>query len=374
MPRNILVTGGAGFIGSHLVDALVARGHAVRILDNLEPQVHGEGAEPPDYLNPAAEFLRGDVRRKEDWLTALDGIDVVFHQAAAVGVAQSMYDIHRYVDVNAGGTAMLFDVLANEDVQPEKVIVASSMSCYGESLCECDACGKVEPELRPKEQMENRDWELHCPSCGETVWPVPTPETKSIVPTTVYALTKYDQERLALMLGQAYNIPTVALRYFCTYGPRQALSNPYTGAAAIFSARILNDQAPLIYEDGLQTRDFTNVRDIVAANLLAMENPAADYHVFNVGTGRAMTVLELANLLIDRLGGTKPPEVVGKFREGDIRHCTGDISRIRDTLGYEPTVRFEDGVDELAEWVRTQTAADRVQQATAELHQKNLIH
>jgi dTDP-L-rhamnose 4-epimerase len=370
---KVLVTGGAGFIGSHLVDRLVDAGHDVRILDNLLPQVHGDSGARPAYLNPDAELVRGDVRNPHDVRRALDGVDVVFHEAAAVGVGQSMYDIRRYVDLNAMGAATLLEGIVSRKDQIRKVVVASSMSIYGEGEYVCPTHGRVHPELRSTEQMAQYRWEMECPSCGQRLKPVNTSERKPLAPTSVYAVTKRDHEELFLSVGRAYRIPTVALRYFNAYGPRQALSNPYTGIIAIFSSRMLNGHAPLIFEDGLQSRDFVHVSDIVQANLLAMECDAADYDVFNVGTGRQLTVLHVARALAARLGF--PGEIVAAntFRAGDIRHCYSDIEKIRRKLGYSPRVAFEDGIQNVADWVRDQTAEDRVDVAHRELVARGLV-
>jgi dTDP-L-rhamnose 4-epimerase len=367
---NILVTGGAGFIGSHLVDALVEAGHSVRILDSLVEQVHGDG--PPEHLNPNAEFIRGDVCDADVVKRALDGIDVVYHQAAEVGVGQSMYEIVRYVKANDLGTAVLLDEMIKRPGQFKKLIVASSMSIYGEGAYRNPATGEtVYPQLRPASQLQEHDWELRD---GDTLLePIGTTESKPLFPTSVYAVSKQDQEQYCLAVGRAYSIPTVAFRYFNVYGTRQALSNPYTGVCAIFSARLMNDQAPTIFEDGLQSRDFVNVKDIVRANLLALETDRGDYEAMNVGTGRPTNVKQIAELLAKGLGKDIAPNIVGKYREGDIRHCVADISKIRDLLGYEPQVTLEDGLAELLDWLATQEAEDRVEAATAELSQKGLV-
>src|ERR1041384_6314007 len=298
--KNILVTGGAGFIGSHLVDALIERGHRVRVLDALVEQVHGQAG--PQYLNPEAEFLQGDVCDADLVKRALDGIDVVYHKAAEVGVGQSMYEITRYVRANDLGTAVLLEEIVKRRPQVQKLIVASSMSIYGEGAYECDKCGVIQPNLRPLSQLLERDWELKCPKCGLEVRPVPTNEDKPLFPSSVYAISKQDQEQFCLVVGRAYEIPVVALRYFNVYGPRQALSNPYTGVCAIFSARLLNDESPMIFEDGEQTRDFVHVSDIVQANMLALETDGADYLAVNIGTGIPTSVRQIAGLLGKGLG------------------------------------------------------------------------
>ncbi|MDI6782904.1 MAG: SDR family NAD(P)-dependent oxidoreductase [bacterium] len=374
MGKKVLVTGGAGFIGSHIVDALVAKGHQVRIYDNLDPQVHGKKRKPPKYLNQEAEFIYGDVRDRDALKKALKGIQVVFHEAAAVGIGQSMYEIFHYVEVNSLGAATLLDILANEKHSVEKLIVASSMSIYGEGKYSCSCCGPVFPKLRVEEQLEKNDWEMKCPYCSLPAEAMPTDEEKPLYPTSIYAVTKRDHEEFFLSFGTAYRIPTLALRYFNVYGPRQALSNPYTGVAAIFSSRILNGHSPVIYEDGKQTRDFIQVRDIVQANILAMEKEEANYQVFNVGSGQPQTILHVAEVLRDKLDKKKKikPEVVYKFRKGDIRHCYADITRIQEKLGFEPNVKFEDGMNELTAWVREQKASDGFEQAKKELEQRGL--
>ncbi|MFQ6098429.1 MAG: NAD-dependent epimerase/dehydratase family protein, partial [Armatimonadota bacterium] len=355
---NILVTGGAGFIGSHLVDALVERGHRVRVLDNLEPQVHGPDRAVPAYLNREAELIVGDVTRRDEILCALDGVEVVFHEAAVVGVGQSMYEVRRYMYANTIGTATLLDVLANEKHQVRKLVVASSMSAYGEGAYDCQQCGQVFPDVREEDALAHGDWEMKCPNCGRNAEPRPTLETKPLGPTSPYAISKRDQEELCLAIGRAYDIPTVALRYFNVYGPRQALSNPYTGVAAIFISRMLNGQPPIIFEDGLQSRDFVHVSDIVQANLLAMTQDAADYHAINVGSGQPITILDVARALGEALGFDSPPIIEGKFRAGDIRHCFSDISQARRLLGYEPKVAPQQGLANLALETREETPAD----------------
>ena len=369
---NVLVTGGAGFIGSHLVDALVERGHRVRVLDALVPQVHGEDAKP-SYLNSAAEFIQGDVCDRQLVNDALEGIDVVFHEAAEVGVGQSMYEIERYVRANDLGTAVLLEAILERRPQIKKLIVASSMSIYGEGAYTCESCGSVAPQLRPAEQLLDRRWEMECPKCGKQLLPAPTSEEKPLFPTSVYAVTKQDQEQFCLAVGRSYGIPAVALRYFNVYGTRQALSNPYTGVCAIFSARLLNGNRPMVFEDGEQSRDFVHVSDIVQANLLALETDAADYQAINVGTGVATSVREVSRLLAHGLNLDLEPEIVSKYREGDIRHCVADISKAKSLLGYEPQVTLERGIPELLSWVSAQAAQDQVASATAELESRQLV-
>jgi dTDP-L-rhamnose 4-epimerase len=370
MTRAVLITGGAGFIGSHLADALLQRGDRVRVLDNLDAQVHGEDRRRPDYLDPEVELIHGDVRDAAAIEQSLDGIDTVYHLAARVGVGQSMYEVERYTDVNNRGTAVLLEALIRRPV--ERLVVASSMSIYGEGLYRA-ADGSVVPgHERTLEQLRNREWELR-DGGGQPLTPVATPETKQPALASVYALSKYDQERLCLLIGRAYNIPTVALRFFNVYGTRQALSNPYTGVLAIFASRLLNGSAPLVNEDGHQRRDFISVLDVAQALILAAEKaPAVAGQVFNVGSGRNYTVLEIARRLADVLGKSIEPEVTGKYRVGDIRHCFSDITLARDLLGFEPKVDFEDGLVQLAQWLEGQIAVDRVQQAANELVARGL--
>jgi dTDP-L-rhamnose 4-epimerase len=365
MSRRVLITGGAGFIGSHVADELIARGYKVRALDSLISQVHGDSRRP-SYLAPEVELVVGDVRDPWAVRSALEGVEVVFHFAARVGVGQSMYEIMEYTSVNNVGTAVLLEGLIENPVQ--RLIVASSMSVYGEGLYR-DTRGELHDRVqRSPEQVARGDWD---PSIeGRALVPVPTPETKPAALASVYALSKYDQERLCLMVGAAYKIPTVALRFFNVYGPRQALSNPYTGVLAIFAARFLNRNRPLVFEDGNQRRDFVHVRDVAAACRLALD--AGDGEVFNIGSGQPISIREVAERMARVLGLPLEPEITGKCRVGDIRHCTADISLARRVLGYEPSVAFDDGLAELAEWINTQRATDRVDQVHADLAHRGL--
>ena len=366
---HILITGGAGFIGSHLADDLIRRGHRVRALDLLAPQVHGDSGERPAYLHPDVELQRGDVRDRDAVRRALEHVDAVYHLAAAVGVGQSMYEIAHYTSTNNLGTAVLLEELARRPVQ--RLVVASSMSLYGEGLYADAAGAVVEGQERPLAQLRTAEWELR-DDAGGLLTPLPTPETKTPSLSSVYALSKYDQERLCLMIGRAYGIPTVALRFFNVFGTRQALSNPYTGVLAIFASRLLNGRAPLIFEDGLQRRDFVSVADVVQACRLALEVPEADGRAFNVGSGRSYTVRDVAQMVQDALGRPVAPDICGKYRVGDIRHCFADITLARDVLGYAPQVMLEDGLAELAGWLRDQTAQDRVADASRELAARGL--
>jgi dTDP-L-rhamnose 4-epimerase len=366
---HILITGGAGFIGSHVADELLRHGHRVRALDNLSEQVHGSGTARPDYLASDVELIRGDVRDADVVRRALVGIDAVYHFAAIVGVGQSMYEVASYTSTNNLGTAVLLEALVAKPVR--KLIVASSMSLYGEGLYRApDGC--IVPGVdRGLDQLRRSDWEVR-DADGRPLTPVPTTEEKPPSLASVYALSKYDQERLCLMIGRAYGIPTVALRFFNVFGTRQALSNPYTGVLAIFASRLLNNNAPLIFEDGLQQRDFVSVYDIAQACRLALEVDAAAGEALNIGSGRAYTVRQVAELLGHVLGTDIEPDICGKYRVGDIRHCFADISRARRVLGYEPRMPLEDGIVELAEWLGGQAACDRVAEASAQLAARGL--
>jgi dTDP-L-rhamnose 4-epimerase len=367
--RRILITGGAGFIGSHLADHLLAQGHTVRALDDLSPQVHGPNASRPAYLDAAVELLVADVRDPGAVRRALRGVDAVVHLAAAVGVGQSMYEIERYMDVNDRGTAVLLQALMERPV--ERLVVASSMSLYGEGAYRTRAGVLVSAE-RTRAQLLARRWEPQDRE-GAPLEAVPTPESKAPALASIYALSKYDQERMCLLVGEAYGIPTVALRFFNVYGTRQALSNPYTGVLAIFAARYLNGRPPLVNEDGLQRRDFVSVRDVATACRLALEVPRAAGQVLNVGSGRSFSVLEVAERLAAAVGREDlRPEVTQRYRVGDIRHCFADISRAREVLGYAPHVSFDDGLGELADWLEGQIAHDRVGEASAELAARGL--
>ena len=367
---RVLVTGGAGFIGSHLADRLLAAGHDVRAFDSLDPQVHPDG--PPDYLDPAVELVVGDVRDADAVGRALDGVDAVVHLAAVVGVGQSMYEIRRYVDVNAVGCAVLLEQLVERRDRIGRLVVASSMSIYGEGQYRDPrtGVGGLAPGLRPEEQLAARRWELETAS-GDPLEPELTAETKPLLPTSVYAISKRDHEELCLSVGAAYGIPALALRLFNVYGPRQALGNPYTGVAAIFGSRLLNGHAPIAFEDGRQTRDFVNVADVARAFHLAVESDAAG-HALNVCTGRPSSVLDIAEGLARGLDVAIAPEVVDRYRAGDIRHCVGDPARAAEVLGFHAEVAVDDGLAQLAGWMAEQEADDRVEQAMEELRQRGL--
>ena len=369
MPERVLITGGAGFIGSHLGRYLLRQGHEVRALDRLDPQVHPE-RERPAYLDPEVELIQGDARDPGAVTEALLGIDAVVHLAAKVGVGQSMYEIADYCSVNTVGTGVLLEALIERPVR--RLVVASSMSIYGEGLY-CGADGRVaEAVERDRGQLERGEWEPVSPD-GRPLAPQPTPESKRASLSSVYALNKYDQERMCLLFGSSYDVPTTALRFFNVYGPDQALSNPYTGVLAIFGGRLLNDRAPLIFEDGEQRRDFVSVHDIARACALALERDAAAGRAINVGSGKSITVREIAQRLARVTNrGYIEAEVTGKYRVGDIRHCFADIAAAREVLGYEPRVDMDDGMAELAEWLEGQTVDDRVDSAHGELAARGL--
>lgn len=368
--KRVLITGGAGFIGSHTADELMAHGYDVRVLDALSPQVHGSAQQRPVYLNGDVELMIGDVRDSAAVRRALKDVDIVYHFAAIVGVGQSMYEIANYTSINNLGTAVLLEALIQNPV--ERLIVASSMSVYGEGLYR-DASNQVYNHVkRTIQHLHEGCWEVYSDE-GAELEPVVTPETKPPDLSSVYALSKYDQERISMIVGQAYNIPTVALRFFNTYGTRQALSNPYTGVLAIFASRLLNGNSPIIFEDGRQLRDFVHVRDVAQACRLAADVTEAAYQVFNVASGNQYTICELAERMAETLGRPDlQPEFIGKYRVGDVRHCVADISLAQQILGYQPQVSLEEGMTELACWLENQIAYDQAAEATNELLKRGL--
>ncbi len=368
MNERILITGGAGFVGSHLADQLLAAGYRVRVLDNLNEQVHGRNGWP-SYLDQRVERVWADIRDSDKIDEALQGVTGVFHFAAAVGVGQSMYQIDHYTDVNNRGTALLLEALARHPVK--KLVVASSMSIYGEGLYQDQSGDACSPPERQGQVLKSGQWELK--DGQHELQPVATPESKVPAPTSVYALSKYDQERLCLIFGAAYNVPTTALRFFNIYGPRQALSNPYTGVLAIFSARYLNDKPPVIFEDGRQRRDFVSVHDVARACVLALESENANGEVFNIGSGQSYTINEIATKIGEVLGKSEiEPQITEECRVGDIRHCFADISKAKSLLDYKPRVSLEEGLEELAEWLQDQQADDRVDIMRRELSSRGL--
>ncbi|MBA2622093.1 MAG: NAD-dependent epimerase/dehydratase family protein [Chthoniobacterales bacterium] len=367
--KRALVTGGAGLIGSHLVDLLVREGWRVRILDNIEPNTHKQGK--PAWINEQAEFLEGDLRDRPTITAALGAIDVVFHEAAYGGY---MPEIAKYVHVNSFGTAQLLEVIREENLPIKKVIVASSQAVYSEGAGSCPEHGLVFPAVRPVQQLRTGDWTVHCPICGVATATVPTPENAPVGGETVYGLTKVDQEKLVLLWGKQSGIPAVALRYSCTYGPRQSIFNPYTGVIAIFCTRLLNDLPPVLYEDGEQTRDFSFVEDIARANLLAAESDQLDGLPVNVGSGQGVPIREVAEQISEALGIRLPPEATGEFRPGEMRHLTSGTDRIR-AAGYEPRVSLAEGIGRYLEWIRGQADVKEYFSEAAEiLRSKGIVH
>ena len=369
---KFLVTGGAGFIGSFLTDELVRRGGDVIVLDNLDPQVHPEG-KVPEYLNPRAEFVKGDVRDRDVLARILPEVDAVLHYAGAVGVAQSQYRVEHYVDVNIRGTATLMDLLVNDRARRVcKVVVAASMTAYGEGVYADSKGQEMRPPVRRVEDVKDGQWEPRSPLTGEALKPVRIREDAARQGDSIYAITKDMQERMVLGLGKTYGIPSVALRYFNVYGPRQSLSNPYTGVAAIFLARLKAGQSPVVYEDGLQTRDFVSVHDAVRAVLLVLDTSLADYQALNIGSGVGTSIADLARRLSRLTRNQIEPVITGQFRKGDIRHCTADISGARRQMGFEPRVTLDDGLRELVEWSAKTQSTDYFEKAAGELREKGL--
>jgi len=369
MAKRALVTGGAGLIGSHVVDLLVREGWQVRALDNLERQTHRRGK--PAWINEKAEFVQGDLRDRDTITAALDQIDTVFHQGAYGGY---MPEITKFVHVNSLGTAQMLEVIREKNLPVQKIIVASSQAVYSEGAGECPKHGLVFPSVRPIEQLRNGDWQVHCPMCGAIMKSVPTPENAPVGGETVYGLTKVDQERLVLLWGKQVGIPTVALRYSCTYGPRQSIFNPYTGVIAIFCTRLLNNLPPVLYEDGEQTRDFSFVEDIARANLLAAETDKLDGLPVNIGSGHGTPIREIAERLSDILKIDIAPEINGEFRPGEMRHLTSDTARAR-SAGYKATFDLDEGIARYIDWIRTQSdIRDYFSEASEILKNKGIVH
>lgn len=369
MPKRGLITGGAGLIGSHLADLLVREGWEVRILDNLEPNTHKRGK--PGWINERAEFVEGDLRNRDTITAALDKIDIVFHQAAYGGY---MPEITKYVHVNSFGTAQMLEVIREKNLPIKKIVVASSQAVYSEGGGTCPTHGLVFPNVRPIEQLSKGDWAVHCPMCGAITKSAPTPENAPIGGETVYGLTKVDQERLVLLWGKQVGIPTVALRYSCTYGPRQSIFNPYTGVIAIFCTRLLNNLPPVFYEDGEQTRDMSFVEDIARANLLAAETDKLDGLPVNVGSGHGVPIREMAEQISHALKIDIAPEINGEFRPGEMRHLTSDTTRIR-AIGYKPQVDLAEGIQRYIDWIRTQSdIRDYFSEAAEILRNKGIVH
>jgi len=375
MSKNILITGGAGFIGSHLVDTLVEKDYEIIVYDNLEERVFGKIDSAPNYLNNNIKFIRGNVLDYDSFYSAIKEVEVVIHLAAAVGVGQSMYQISNYINNNTMGTANLLDILVNKEHNVEKLIVASSMSIYGEGKYECDSCGVKYPQFRKDDNLKKGKWEHYCTDCNKELKPIPTDEEKPLDSTSIYAMSKKHQEKMSLLIGKTYGINTTALRFFNVYGSRQALSNPYTGVCAIFSSNLLNGNSPMIFEDGLQTRDFISVKDICNSIILSMKMKSAEGEVFNVGTGIATTIKNLAELLCEKINPNISPKILHTYRPGDIRHCIADISKIRSKLEFRPEVSLNNGIEQLIQWVKLQRGkvTDKSREALEELKTKGLL-
>ena len=367
--KRALVTGGAGLIGSHVSDLLVREGWSVRVLDNLEPNTHKRGK--PSWINPKAEFVEGDIRDRETITAALDKIDIVFHQAAYGGY---MPEISKYVHINSLGTAQMLEVIREKNLPIQKIIVASSQAVYSEGAGICPKHNLVFPPVRSVEQLQKGDWEVHCPICGAITKSAPTPENAPVGGETVYGLTKVDQEKLVLLWGNQVGVPTVALRYSCTYGPRQSIFNPYTGVIAIFCTRLLNNLSPVLYEDGEQTRDFSFVEDIARANLLAAETERLDGLAVNVGSGEGTPIRKVAQILSQLLKIDIEPEARGEFRPGEMRHLTSDTTKIR-AAGYKADVALEEGIQRYIDWIRSQSdIRDYFSEAEKILKSKGIVH
>jgi dTDP-L-rhamnose 4-epimerase len=369
MQNHALVTGGAGLIGSHVTDLLVREGWKVRVLDNLEPNTHKRGK--PSWINPGAEFIEGDIRDRSTITAALDRVDVVFHQAAYGGY---MPEISKYVHVNSLGTAQMLEVIREKNLPIKKIVVASSQAVYSEGAGSCPKHGLVFPTVRPVEQLRKGDWQVHCPICGAITKSAPTPENAPVGGETVYGLTKVDQEKLVLLWGKQVGTPTVALRYSCTYGPRQSIFNPYTGVIAIFCTRLLNNLPPVLYEDGEQTRDFSFVEDIARANLLTAETDKLDGQPINVGSGEGTPIRKVAQILSELLKIDIAPVTRGEFRPGEMRHLTSDTRKIR-AAGYKPQVNVEAGIQRYIDWIRSQSdIRDYFSEAEQVLRSKGIVH
>ena len=369
--RSTLVTGGCGFIGSHLVDALLAAGHRVRVLDSIDPQAHEDGV--ARFRNPDADLIEGDLRDRDTVRAALAGVDTVFHQAAMVGNGQSMYAIERYIDVNAVGTAVLMEEVVARRDSVRRVVAASSMVVYGEGAYRCDEHGAVKPLPRAEEDLAARRWEPRCPTCSADVAPVPTGEDHALGATSPYAIGKLASETIVLVTGRSFGLETVALRYLNVYGRRQALSNPYTGVAAIFATQLRSGGRPTVYEDGGQMRDLVHVSDVARANLLAMESPAADGAAVNIGTGETLTIAGLARTLAREIGVDTEPDITHKYRAGDVRHCFASTGLAERLLGFRATTDRAAALRDLAEWVVDEQPVDRTAVANAELAALGLI-
>ena len=375
MLKNILIIGGAGFIGSHLADYVLKKGHNIIVFDSLEEQVYGKIDGPPEYLNKNIKFIKGNILDYDLLYSTIKDVDIIFHLASAVGVGQSMYQISKYIGSNTLGTANLLDILVNKEHNIKKLIVASSNTIYGEGKYKCESCGNIFPKFRQIEDLKKGFWEFKCKKCGKQLIPVSSDELTPLNPSSIYAMSKDYQEKMTLLIGKTYGIDTTVLRFFLVYGSRQSLSNPYTGVLSIFCTNLLCGNQPLIFEDGLQTRDFVNVKDVCQALILAMEKPQAKGEIFNVGTGIPLTIKKISDTLVTRINPKIKPIITNKYRAGDIRHCYADISKIKHVLGFQPKISFEDGIEELIWWVKSQIGnfEDKSEIALEELKNKGLF-
>ena len=373
MKKSVLITGGAGFIGHNIALVLCKLGYSIRALDNLNPQIHGPNASWPKPLIGKCELIKGDVRNRKDWMSAIEGVELIIHLAAETGTGQSMYEIQRYTDVNIGGTALMLDILTNENHSIEKLVIASSRAIYGEGKYRCQEHGIVYPEHRQDTVMQKGDFECKCPECGGAVELLPTSEDSKIHPSSVYGITKYTQEQMVMTVGKAVGIPSVVFRYQNVYGPGQSLSNPYTGILSIFSTRIKNNSSINIFEDGKESRDFVYIEDVINATISALENDAANFNVFNIGSGIPTDILTVVKILCKSYEMDADIYISGNYRMGDIRHNYAELAKIKRLLGYSPTVNFETGLDRFVKWVNAQDCNhDNYELAIAEMRKKGL--
>jgi dTDP-L-rhamnose 4-epimerase len=371
--KSILITGGAGFIGSNLSLKLIEKGYIITVLDNLSPQIHGENSPLYNSIKDKVRFIKGSVLNYDDWQIALEDINVVVHLAAETGTGQSMYEIEKYTDVNIKGTSTFLNILANEPHNIKKIIIASSRAIYGEGKYSCASHGIVYPSERKDKDMLHGDFEVKCPICNQRVEQLATDEESKIHPTSIYGITKQMQEQMFMLMGKSLGIPAVAFRYQNVYGEGQSLSNPYTGILSIFSTRIKNGNDINIFEDGLESRDFVYVDDVVDATILGLENDEANGHIFNVGLGKGIDVLTVANALIKSYNSTSRITLSGNFRTGDIRHNYADLTKIRGILGFEPKITFEEGIKRFTQWVDAQEVAkDKYETSIQEMKIKRL--
>lgn len=372
--ETVLVTGGAGFIGTHLTEGLIKKGYKVIIYDILNPQIHGEDPQIPDSISKDALFVRGDVRDRELLKKSIKESDFIIHLASETGVGQSMYQVEQYTDVIIQGTSVIWDILANESNKIKKVVLSSSRAVYGEGKYNCTNCSTVYPEGRNKTDLEKGIWELFCPQCGDKLNQCATDETSQLKPSSIYAVAKKTQEEICEVMGKALNIPVSILRYQNVYGPRQSLSNPYTGILAIFTSRLKNGKPVEVYEDGLESRDFVHVSDVVKGTILALENKNESIiETYNIANGVKTTVLEIAKTLTNFINEDLQPIITGKFRVGDIRHCYADISKAHNMLGYQPEYNIERGISDFLNWADHEHAIDNSERAESELKGKGLL-